>query len=65
VSSYQRILEKGWKRNIWTSLTEQKIYEEWFIPRFDGYAGHLQVKFNFSPWNDQTKLIEISVASLS
>ena len=65
VSSYQRILEKGWKRNIWTRLTEQKIYEEWFIPRFEGYAGHLQVKFNFSPWKDETKLIEISVAALS
>ena len=61
VSPYKRILEKGWKRGIWTNLTEQRIHEEWTIPRFHGYAEHLQVKFIFSPWNEETRIIEISV----
>ncbi len=61
-SPYKRILEKGWLRNIWTNLTERRIHEEWTVPRFHGYAGHLQVKFNFSPWNEATRVIEIGVA---
>lgn len=65
VSPYKRILEKGWKRGIWTTLTEQKIHEEWTIPRFRGYAGHLQVKFVFSPWNEVTRNIEMSVEPLT
>lgn len=65
VSPYKRILEKGWKRGIWTTLTEQKIHEEWTIPRFLGYAGHLQVKFVFSPWNEVTRNIEMSVEPLT
>ncbi len=65
VSPYKRILEKGWKRGIWTNLTEQKIHEEWTIPRFRGYADHLQVKMVFSPWNEETRIIEISVEPLA
>ncbi|MGI9307823.1 MAG: hypothetical protein ACR2P6_01095 [Gammaproteobacteria bacterium] len=65
VSPYKRILEKGWKRGIWTNLTEQKIHEEWTVPRFHGFASHLQAKFNVSPWNEDTRVIEISVEPLS
>ncbi len=65
LSPYKRILEKGWKRGIWTNLTEQRIHEEWTIPRFQGYAEHLQVKFAFSPWNEKTRIIEISVEPLA
>jgi len=65
LSPYKRILEKGWKRGIWANLTEQKIHEEWTVPRFEGYAGHLQAKFNISPWNEETRVIEISVEALS
>jgi len=61
LSPYKRILEKGWKRGIWANLTEQKIHEEWTIPRFQGYANHLQVRFEFSPWNDSDRVISISV----
>ncbi len=65
LSPYKRILEKGWKRGIWTNLTEQKIHEEWTIPRFRGYADHLQVELVFSPWNEETRIIEISVEPLA
>ena len=65
LSPYKRILEKGWKRGIWTNLTEQKIHEKWTIPRFRGYADHLQVKLVFSAWNEETRIIEISVEPLA
>jgi hypothetical protein len=61
LSPYKRILEKGWKRGIWTNLTEQKIHEEWTVPRFNGYADHLQVRFDISPWNEDDRIISISV----
>jgi hypothetical protein len=64
VSPYKRILEKGWLRNIWTNLTEKKIHEEWTVPRFHGYAGHLQARFVISPWNEETRRVEVSVAPL-
>jgi len=63
ISPYKRILEKGWKRGIWTSLTEQKIHEEWTVPRFEGYADHLQVRFDISPWSEDDRVISISVQS--
>jgi hypothetical protein len=65
VSPYKRILEKGWKRGIWTSLTEQNIHEEWTIPRFQGYASHLEVQFEISPWDDDSREISISVHPLA
>jgi hypothetical protein len=64
VSPYKRILEKGWLRNIWTNLTERKIHEEWTVPRFHGYAGHLQCRFDISPWNEATRVVEITVRPL-
>ena len=65
VSPYQRVLEKGWKRGIWTNLTEQKIHEEWTVPRYHGYAQHLQAKFIIAPWNEATRIVDIRVERLS
>ncbi len=59
-SPYQRILEKGWLRNIWTSVTEKKIHEEWTVPRFKGYARHLEVDLELSPWNDDDPTITMT-----
>ncbi|MBM4196897.1 MAG: hypothetical protein FJ197_07345 [Gammaproteobacteria bacterium] len=64
VSPYKRILEKGWLRNIWTNLTERKIHEEWTVPLYHGFAEHLQARFIISPWNEATRLIEVSVEPL-
>jgi len=64
VSPYRRILEKGWLRGIWSNLTEQRIHEEWTVPRFEGYARHLEVEFDISPWNEQDRLISIAVRPL-
>ena len=65
VSPYKRILEKGWKRNIWTDVTEEKIHEMWTKPRFLGYAVHLESHFDISAWDDETRLITIEVSPLS
>jgi hypothetical protein len=64
VSPYKRVLEKGWKRNIWTDVTEQKIYELWTRPRLEGYARHLECHFELSDWNDETRLITVEVYPL-
>ena len=62
VSPYKRILEKGWLRNIWTNITEQKIHELWTVPRFKGYAEHLEVDFEISPWNEEDRIVSITCA---
>lgn len=64
VSPYKRVLEKGWKRNIWTDVTEQKIHEMWTKPRFLGYARHLECEFTVSDWDEETRLVTIEVAPL-
>jgi hypothetical protein len=64
ISPYKRILEKGWLRNIWTSVTEQKIHELWTVPRFNGYAEHLEVNFDISPWDEETRIISITCSPL-
>lgn len=60
VSPYQRILEKGWLRNIWTSITEQRLHDKWTVPRLKGFAKHLEVDFEISPWDEETRLIELT-----
>ena len=60
LSPYKRILEKGWLRNIWKSVTEQRLHEEWTVPRIKGFAQHLEVDFEISPWNEKTRLIEVT-----
>ena len=64
VSPYKRILEKGWLRGIWTALTEQKIHELWTVPRFLGYAKHLEIHFDISEWNEEDRIITITASPL-
>ena len=64
VSPYKRILEKGWLRGIWTALTEQKIHELWTVPRFLGYAKHLDINFDISGWNEDDRIITITASPL-
>jgi hypothetical protein len=64
VSPYKRVLEKGWKRNIWSNVTEEKIHEQWTKPRFLGYAKHLQCHLDISGWDEETRLISIEVSPL-
>jgi hypothetical protein len=61
VSPYKRILEKGWLRGIWTGLTEQYIHDVWTIPRFKGYQNHFGVEFRVSEWNEDDRIVTISV----
>lgn len=65
VSPYQRVLEKGWKRNIWTGVTEQKIHDMWTKPRYEAYAEHLECHFDISDWDEDTRLITIEVSPLA
>jgi hypothetical protein len=64
ISPYQRVLEKGWKRNIWTEVTEQKIFEMWTRPRLLGYAGILECHFDIPDWDEETRMISIEVSPL-
>ena len=64
LSPYKRVLEKGWKRNIWMDVTERKIHEMWTKPRFLGYAKHLDCHFDISDWDEETRLITIEVSPL-
>jgi len=64
VSPYKRVLEKGWKRNIWTDVTEQKIHELWTKPRYEGYAKHLECHFDISDWDEESRLVTIEVSPL-
>jgi hypothetical protein len=64
VSPYKRVLEKGWKRNIWTDVTEEKIHNMWTKPRFEGYARHLECQFDISDWDEATRLVTIEVFPL-
>lgn len=60
ISPYRRILEKGWLRKLWSEVTEQRIHEEWTVPRFKGYAEHLEVDFDISPWDEATRTITMT-----
>ena len=64
VSPYKRVLEKGWLRNIWTDVTEQKIHDLWTKPRFEGYARHLECRFDISEWDEDSRMISIEVSPL-
>lgn len=64
ISPYKRILEKGWKRNIWSDVTEEKIHRMWTKPRYEAYAQHLECHFDVSDWDEETRLITVEVSSL-
>ena len=61
LSPYQRVLEKGWLRNIWTGITEKYIHEVWTIPRMRGYQDHFGVRFKVSEWNESDRMVTVSV----
>lgn len=65
ISPYQRVLEKGWKRNIFLSVTEQKIHESWTKPRLEGFAKHLDCHFEVSDWDEATRMVTVEVSPLS
>lgn len=65
LSPYLRVLEKGWKRDIWTDVTEEKIHRLWTKPRFLGYAEHLECHFDISDWDEDTRRITIEVSPLA
>jgi hypothetical protein len=65
ISPYKRILEKGWKRNIWLDVTEQKIHEMWTKPRFEGFARNLECHFDVSDWDEETRMVTVEVSPLS
>ena len=64
ISPYKRVLEKGWKRNLWTDVTEEKIHQLWTKPRFEAYASHLEAHFDIPDWDETTRLISIEVSPL-
>ena len=64
ISPYKRILEKGWKRNIWLEVTEEKIHHMWTKPRYEAYAQHLECHFDVSDWDEETRLITVEVSPL-
>jgi hypothetical protein len=64
VSPYKRVLEKGWKRNIWTDVTEEKIHRLWTKPRYEGYAKILECHFDISDWDETTRMVTIEVSPL-
>ena len=64
VSPYKRVLEKGWLRNIWMDVTEQKIHELWTKPRILGFAEHLDCRFDVSDWDEESRLVSIEVFPL-
>jgi hypothetical protein len=63
ISPYKRILEKGWLRNIWTGITEKYIHEKWTIPRMEGYQHHFGVRFVIDPWNEESRVVRVTVHS--
>jgi len=42
-------------------MTEQWLWEEYVIPRFQGYAKDLGVEFEFATWNDETREVWVQV----
>jgi hypothetical protein len=64
ISPYKRVLEKGWKRNIWLDVTEEKIHNQWTRPRLEAFARHLECHFDVSDWDEETRMISVEVSPL-
>ena len=62
-SPFGRILEKGHLRGIWRNLTEERIHNVWTIPRYEAFSKILGVNFTVSPWNEESKMITITVSA--
>jgi hypothetical protein len=64
ISPYKRVLEKGWKRNLWTNITEENIHRLWTKPRLEGFAKHLECHFDVPDWDEETRMVSIEVSPL-
>ena len=60
VSPYGRSLSSDTLKDTRT-ITEQKIHELWTMPRIKAYGDLLGVEFQISEWDDEERLIVISV----
>lgn len=60
LSPYQEVLAAGTKRGMFT-LTEREIHEQFTIPTLQGYGEALGVVVDVSPWDDEDRLITISI----
>ncbi len=59
-SPYKHVLDAGKKRNMF-DLTEKEIHEQFTIPTIKGYAEVIGVEVSISEWDEETRLITISV----
>jgi hypothetical protein len=62
-SPFGRVIEKGHLRGIWRNLTEERIHNIWTIPRYAAFSKILGVKFDVSPWDEESKIITITVSA--
>ena len=62
-SPFGRVIEKGHLRGIWRNLTEERIHNIWTIPRYAAFSKILGVHFEVSPWDEETKMITITVSA--
>jgi hypothetical protein len=62
-SPFGRVIEKGHLRGIWRNLTEERIHNIWTIPRYAAFSKILGVHFKVSPWDEETKMITITVSA--
>jgi hypothetical protein len=63
-SPFGRVIKKGHLRGIWRNLTEERIHNIWTIPRYKAFGKILGVNFDISPWNEETKMITVTVSAL-
>ena len=59
-SPYKHVLDSGKKRDMF-DLTEKEIHEQFTIPTIKGYADVIGVEVSISEWDEETRLITISV----
>ncbi len=63
-SPYKHVLESGKKRNMF-DMTEKEIHEQFTIPRVKGYANVLGVEVTISEWDEETRLITLTVEGVA
>ncbi len=64
VSPYGRSLGSGTLKDT-RKITERQIHELWTMPRISAYGELLGVEFQISEWDDEERLIVISVMPIS
>ena len=60
ISPFKTCLEAG-SRIGQFEMTEQWLWENYVIPRFEGYAKDLGVEFEYATWNDATREVWVQV----